>query len=379
LLSPVEEIPKPEVLDEAGIALCLSGGGYRAMLFHLGGLWRLNELGWLRKLTRVSSVSGGSITAGVLGLRWSALSFDAAGVTANLQSEVVDRVRDLARHTIDLGAILSGLFTPGRVADKVADVYRERLFGTATLQALPADPGAPRFIINATSVQTGALWRFSRPFMADYKVGLIPRPTTELAVAVAASSAFPPVLSPLRLAVDPASFDQAENGPLHEPPYTTEAVLTDGGVYDNLGLETAWKRCRTVLVSDGGGAMAPEPDPKSDWARHAMRVASLIDNQVRALRKRQAVGSFAKKRRKGTYWGIRSHVGDYGLPDAFECPEELTLALANIETRLGSLDDVTQERLINWGYAIADTAMRRWVVRGLPRPASLPYASAGFG
>ena len=47
------------------MALCLSGGGYRAMLFHVGALWRLNELGLLPRLDRVSSVSGGSITAGV--------------------------------------------------------------------------------------------------------------------------------------------------------------------------------------------------------------------------------------------------------------------------------------------------------------------------
>jgi NTE family protein len=50
----------------AGIALCLSGGGYRAMLFHLSALKRLNEIAYLPKLRRVSSVSGGSITAGVL-------------------------------------------------------------------------------------------------------------------------------------------------------------------------------------------------------------------------------------------------------------------------------------------------------------------------
>ena len=58
---------------EPGIALCLSGGGYRAMLFHVGCLWRLNQLGLLGRLNRISSVSGGSITAGVLGLsliRW---------------------------------------------------------------------------------------------------------------------------------------------------------------------------------------------------------------------------------------------------------------------------------------------------------------------
>src|SRR5208282_640505 len=56
-------------LLEPGTALCLSGGGYRAMLFHLGSLWRLNEAGLLRKLNRISSVSGGSITAGMLGLQ----------------------------------------------------------------------------------------------------------------------------------------------------------------------------------------------------------------------------------------------------------------------------------------------------------------------
>jgi NTE family protein len=378
LVSPVEEIAQKEAVDETGVALCLSGGGYRAMLFHLGGLWRLNELGWLPKLTRVSSVSGGSITAAALALRWQRLAFDGHGVAATFRSRVVDRVRALADHTIDLGAIVTGLLTPGSIAGKVADAFREHLFGDVTLQSLPASPGAPLFVINASNVQTGALWRFSRPYMADYKVGYIPSPRVDLAVAVAASSAFPPVLSPLTLEIDPASFDPARNGPLHQPPYTTTAVLTDGGVYDNLGLETAWKRCRTVLVSDGGGALDPDPDPATDWARHGIRIASLIDSQVRSLRKRQVIASFRQRKRTGTYWGIRSHVADYQLPDAFVCPEEQTRALANVPTRLQRVDDLTQERLINWGYAIADTAMRRWVLVGMPRPAALPYPAAAF-
>src|SRR5260370_11456881 len=54
-------------------ALSLSGGGYRAMVFHVGALWRLNEVGLLGKLKRISSVSGGSITAGVLALCWKEL------------------------------------------------------------------------------------------------------------------------------------------------------------------------------------------------------------------------------------------------------------------------------------------------------------------
>ena len=346
------------------------------MVFHLGALWRLNELGWLPKLTRVSSVSGGSITAGVVGWRWKHLQFDAQGVAQNLRTEVIERVQSLADHTIDWESILRGLLLPGSIADKVANAYAKLLFGNATLQDLPADGQGPRFVINASSVQTGALWRFSRPYMADYRVGLIRNPTVPLAVAVAASSAFPPVLSPLTMEVDPASFDVADRGDLHEPPFTTEVVLTDGGVYDNLGLETAWKRCRTVLVSDGGGQMQPEGKPKKDWAWHALRINGLIDNQVRALRKRQVVGSFEAKERTGAYWSVRSHVADYHLADALDCPPDKTMALANLPTRLKRLDRTTQERLINWGYAICDTAMRTWVVSGVSKPASLPFTAA---
>jgi NTE family protein len=297
---------------EPGVALCLSGGGYRAMLFHLGALWRLNEWGYLPKLTRISSVSGGSITAAVLGLTWAKLAFDAQGVGRTFDAEVVQPIRALAGRTIDEGSILSGIVLPGSIADKVTDAYRKHLFGNATLQALP--PDQPRFVINATNVQSGALWRFSRPYMADYRVGVVRNPKIELAVAVAASSAFPPVLSPLRLELDPALYEPASgqlSEDLHREPFLTDVVLTDGGVYDNLGLETAWKHYQTILVSDGGGKMQAEAEPKGDWARHALRINEVIDNQVRSLRKRQVMASFRAKTRSGTYWGVRSDIAEY--------------------------------------------------------------------
>lgn len=52
------------------VALCLSGGGYRAMLFHAVALLRMSETGWLQQLDLVSSVSGGSIIAGQLAAQW---------------------------------------------------------------------------------------------------------------------------------------------------------------------------------------------------------------------------------------------------------------------------------------------------------------------
>src|SRR3954464_15860941 len=56
----------PEISKRDGVALCLSGGGYRATLFHLGAVRRLNELGVLSKLKTITSVSGGSILNGML-------------------------------------------------------------------------------------------------------------------------------------------------------------------------------------------------------------------------------------------------------------------------------------------------------------------------
>src|SRR5437762_335209 len=88
-----------------GIALCLSGGGYRAMLFHLGALWRLNELAYLPKLARISSVSGGSITAGVLAQRWHKLAF-VNDIASRFNEEVVATIRAMANETIDVGDVL---------------------------------------------------------------------------------------------------------------------------------------------------------------------------------------------------------------------------------------------------------------------------------
>ena len=69
-----------------------------------------------------------------------------------------------------------------------------------------------------------------------------------MAAAVAASSAFPPVLSPLQLEPEKYGCTFAP-----APPYPAKIVLTDGGVYDNLALETAWKECGAILVRAAGG------------------------------------------------------------------------------------------------------------------------------
>ena len=339
------------------------------MLFHLGTLWRLNELGFLGRIDRVSSVSGGSITAGALGLGWPRLGFDEGGVAREFLPAVVEPVRSLAgRHDRHPGG-------PARCAPPRHDrrpsrgSYARHLFGNATLQDLP---DRPRFVFNATNLQSGVLWRFSKPFMADYRVGTIERPTVRLALAVAASSAFPPFLSPVRPRLELDAYASGR-GALTDARYRRRPMLTDGGVYDNLGLETAWKEYETVLVSDGGGQYQPQPDVRANWLHQTRRVIGTIDSQVRALRKRQVIGGLAVGAREGAYWSIWSEIADFHLADALDVPDERTKQLAHLPTRLRKLDRTVQERLVNWGYAICDTAIRRHVEPGTPRPSGLPY------
>ncbi len=373
LASPVRRITGDTYKEpDSGTSLCLSGGGYRAMMFHVGVLWRLNEAGYLPQLDRISSVSGGSITAGVLGMNWSRLGFDDTGVAQNFVEQVVAPIRGLAGETIDVGAVLKGVALPFlSVSDVVAKAYRKHLYGDASLQALP---NRPRFVINATNLESSSLLRFSKPYLADYRVGRINCPEIPLALAVAASSAFPPVLSPCTLDLSGQTWTTEPGNTLTADGFRASIRLTDGGVYDNLGLETAWKKCRTILVSDGGGGpLEPQENPPADWARHTLRVLFLMDSQVRSLRKRQVIDAYKSGARAGVYLGIRSHMPDYPLPDPLVVDPAVAARLAATDTRLAAMSIQLQEELINWGYAVCDAGIRSHMMSG-PAPQHLPYA-----
>jgi NTE family protein len=370
--------------------LALSGGGYRAALFHLGSLWRLNELSWLKRLAEVTSVSGGSITAAYLGLSWSRLKFEENGVAENFTKEIVPPIKALCSKTIDVDSVLVGLIDPcHRPIDLVARHYRKELFGRKTLQDLPLDNQGPRFTIYATNLQTGVNVRFSRPYLADYHLGKIESPQIQLATVVAASCALPPILSPLVIKLDPQDWKDWDHGNdnRNNPAYNKSRLqralyLTDGGVYDNLGFERVWDRYATVLVSDAGAPfqiMECSLGLRLSEFLRAIRAVSIIMEQNRALRKRWLINNMKRGIVRGTYWGISTHIRDYQL-EANGCEPSLlddnkiTRSLSRIRTRLNRFDENEQERLINWGYALTDAAMRRHVIgEKEAAPGKLPY------
>lgn len=360
-----------------GLGLALSGGGFRAMLFHVGALLRLNELGILSRLDRIASVSGGSIAAGRLAARWARLGPpDATGALQNLRAEVVDPLVGFSRHGVDVPSVLIGLFPGTTAAEQVARRYRA-LVGDLTLQDLP---DRPRFVICATNLQTGMLWRFTKAYAGDYVVGRLPAPRIAIATAMAASSAFPPFLSPLPLDVRPEAFEDWPRRPGEPPPpdgrpYRGAIRLTDGGVYDNHGLEPVLKRSMTVFASDGGAPFLRVTTGFPDWFRQLRRVLEVTDNQVRSLRRRDLIARYTagsrgrddgrlladgtdRFARFGAYWGIGTDPTKLHPPDALRCDPDIVRPLALVSTRLASPGPGVTERLVNWGYAVADLCVR---------------------
>ena len=367
----------------AGIALCLSGGGSRAMLYHAGAILRLAEIGLLGKIDCVSSVSGGSIAAGLLASCWARTG--GAPSPDGVCTHVIEPALNLSSKFVDIPAFLVGTLlpwsSPGRQLAKALD---EHLYKGFTLGELPQ---SPEFVINATNIGTGVLWRFSRDFVGDYQVGGGPRPRLRLSTAVAASSAFPPFFTPFTLRFG-RGVPWPQNGKLpadRVQPFRRRVDLGDGGIYDNLGLETAWKRFETVLVSDGGGTYRLKPKLPTDVIRLAIRVTETIDHQVRSLRLRHLVENYkpvtktAPPRRKGALWMIRTPYAKYpNRPAGIDAPEHRTDELALVGTHMRGLDADVARRLVNWGYAISDAAIRSYMQDVELDDPRLPFQAEGI-
>jgi NTE family protein len=347
-------------IDNKTIGLALSGGGYRATLFGLGSLWRLNETGLLGKLDRITSVSGGSILAAVLACSWEKLNFT-DGRARNFSELVAEPVQAFCSKSIDIGVGLKGILLPFRTAGEfLSDRYAKDLFGSTMLKELPdASTGrSPKFVFYATNMQTGRSFRFRQDMVADYVLGISRSAEVSLADVVAASSAFPPVFSPVVLETDPDEWELPDRELSNLAKLRSRIVLADGGVYDNMGLESLVDKVDIVLVSDAGAPFAIDETPFEDNLLQLGRVRDILIDQTRSLRKRWLISDLEAGRKHGAYWGIGTEIGDYKAPGALTADNEVTAALELIPTRLCSFDSRDQGHLINWGYALTDVALR---------------------
>jgi NTE family protein len=349
------------------IGLALSGGGFRATLFGLGSLLRLNELGLLQSLDRITSVSGGSILAGYLGLQWKSLSFS-NGVATNFEDVIVRPMRAFCSTTIDIQAGILGILTPFRSAgDYLVSKYDKVLFKKATIRDLPIAPGrsqpstGPEFILYATNLQTGRNFRFTRDYVADYFIGINNKAVYSLATAVGASSAFPPIFSPIEIKASPTDWSEPKLvGHPDLANLQSELQLGDGGIYDNIGMQALLGNVDVMLISDAGAPFRIERSIRGDYVSQLGRVRDILIDQTRALRKSNLMDDFNNNRRRGTYWGITTEIANYKIESIVK-DSPTTAGLQRLPTRLSSFDDSDQGHLINWSYALCDAALRKHI------------------
>ena len=220
-------------------------------------------------------------------------------------------------------------------------------------------------------VGLGRSFRFRQDMLADYLLGISRTTQVPLAVAVAASSAFPPIFSPIILNTDPAAWSDGEPLP-NLAALRKRIVLADGGVYDNMGLESLVDKVDIVMVSDAGAPFRIDEKPAEDDIFQLGRVRDILIDQTRALRKRWLIAEFSAGRKQGAYWGIGTRLAAYAAIPCMTGDSPLSAALEAVPTRLNSFDADRQGHLINWGYALCDVSLRARLGLQLPLATAWP-------
>jgi len=347
----------PDVRRE-GLALALSGGGYRAALFHLGSLRRLNELGVLSQIDTVSSVSGGSILSAFLAEKirvWP----DKESVLPDWEERIARPFKRLMGKNIRTSPVVKRLLPWNWLDDQTAvETLAQTYAREITKLQLTDLPDRPRYIFCATDLPYAVNWIFERRQVGDYQAGYIrPAPAWPVSRAVAASSCFPPVFGPLVLGLEPSQLQdgKAKAGPKRDA-IVRSLRLSDGGVYDNLGLEPVWKDHATLLVSDGGSTFDASPDSGFLW--QLQQYSAVVSRQATAARKRWLISNYMQKQLAGTYWGIGSAAANYGFDGGYS--EDLVdEVIAEVRTDLDAFTDAEMAVLENHGYVMAEAAISR--------------------
>lgn len=296
------------------LALVLSGGGIRAMVFHLGLLRYMAERGQLEHIRRISTVSGGSLVVGLI--------FKEAGMIWPTSEQFLQRIypvirEKLCERSLQWGA-LRQLLLPWNFrfflsrTNLLALALRHEWGVIGPLNALPV---MPEWSINGTTAENGKRFRFKRDSIGDYTVGYAAPNNFALANALAISAAFPGGFGPLCL--DTTGFKWHKRPTWNAA--SGEAVVTnicwrklhlyDGGVYDNLGLEPffdagksqAKREGEFIIVSDAG---APLQTGFSSGALNPFRLKRVLDimsEQSRALRVRTFINYIQRTPSMGAY------------------------------------------------------------------------------
>jgi NTE family protein len=350
-----------------GVALCLSGGGYRASLFHLGAMTRLDELGILSKVDTFASVSGGSIALAQLASHRRKLDnrWPSPGARIpDFEKGVVEPLIAFAQQDVRSRPVLRS-WRPSRWFDQNAGIEALAEHYTTGPAAGRADdfPERPRFVFCATDLRFRTQWAVDtgRRVVGSDSAGYAPIDDSwPLARAVAASSCFPPVFRPMLLKNEPRHFEHGLYDADDRDELVRELELTDGGIYDNLGVEPVWNDHAHVLVSDAAPSLTPAPRVSQLVWKQLRLVATLLE-QATDVRKRWLIANFVTGELGGAYWGIASRPSNYPKPERPVAPavdeDQIQGLVSQVRIDLDAFSDGEVAVLVSHGYAMTDLAI----------------------
>jgi NTE family protein len=267
----------------------------------------------------------------------------------------------LTARTLDGRSVVGGLLFPRSLTEWVSHNFDRELYHGVQFGDLPSGPWLS---IGASQLNSGTRVVFSNEAHSRPGAISIGDPSYPVTDAVCASIAMPPAFPALR--VSESDLDGEARG----------MQLADGMLCDPLALADAHD-CRTLWVSDGGGTLVEEPslDGKVEQAARAIEI---LQDALRLSPRQALLSAFQAGRHAGAFWSLRATTADYPADTCLVCPPARAAELAALPTRFTAMDDDLQERLINWGYAICDIALRSWSDPSLPRPAEFPYRDRGL-
>ncbi len=412
------------------MGVALSGGGFRASLFHLGVLARLAELDLLRHVHVLSCVSGGSIVGAHYHLEVKRLlkTKDDTQITHGDYIEIVQRmIRDFvagvqenvrtriaANPWSNLRMLFSSIYSRTERAGELFEalIYRrvpdgkgkaKRWVHELKIQPKNAAPGfspkrdnwlrhhkVPMLVLNATTLNTGHNWQFTGSWMGEppgaidseidgnqrlrrmyYSEAPEKYHKVRLGMAVGASACVPGLFEPVALAeLFPGMIVR----------------LVDGGVHDNQGITSLFEQdCSVILVSDASGQMNVDPEPKGGAVGPLLRTTSISMSRVRDTQ----FQDLKARRRSSLVKGLMVvhlkkdlDVDPLDWVDCEEPPTELARArspltsygvrkdmqelLAGIRTDLDSFSDIEAYALMTSGYLQTEESAKS--LQGFPPP-----------
>ncbi len=343
------------------IALALSGGGIRAMVFHLGILRHMAERRLLESVEKVSTVSGGSLLVGLI-LQHNAMRWP---TSEQFLSRTLPSMREaLCTRSLQWGSARQLLIPWNwRFLLSRANLLALALENEWQVQGDLSDlPATPEWSINGTAAESGKRFRFKRKDIGDYTIGYAPAATFLLSNALAVSAAFPGGFGPLTL--NTRQFEWRKR-PWNAPDDSAQAIqpeyqhlhLYDGGVYDNIGLEPFFDvgRQKTkvegyyIVCSDAGAMLAPGFNMGPLNVFRLKRVVDIMSDQSRSLRVRAFVNYIQCTPIAGAYLNIG------GLMSSQLTGSDARFS-ASFPTTLRRLNTNEFDRILNHGVNVADHA-----------------------